>query len=117
VRFAFLIVFLMSKSISASDVKQAYRDVVGSLPKATVIVVEDYITADGGIFRGSNFNLDGEDDFFFRAEHLAKAMGVSYKSIVQKGSKMKEQKLTLKNDLSIVEGKVFMEDVIYKTKE
>jgi hypothetical protein len=116
VRILLLAILFTCNSISASDSIELYKKVVGSVPKNSEIVIIDFTPQLGGVFKAFNSKLDGEGEFYFRAEHLAKALDMKYKAIIKTASKMKDQKFTLKNDLSIVEGGVFMEDAEYSLK-
>lgn len=119
-RLLFLGVFFFSLSTAANrsevakkNKKTYYYKVIDSLPEGGEVVVTDYTRSYGGVFRGFLDKLDGEGYFYFRAEHLAKALKKEPKVILKSANKLKGKTIKLKSKLLLVASppKAELEDV------
>lgn len=117
--FVFICLFSLSTAANKSKLSKPtyYYKVNGKLSKGKKVVVTEYTKSYGGVFRGYLEKLDGEGFFYFRAEHLAKALGKEPKSILKGSKKIVGKTVTLKKELKTVLAPVAVDEVLDITWE
>lgn len=100
-RIVFVLIFLFSLATQADKEGYYYKEHL-SVPKGTEVHVLEYSQNFGGVFKGYTVGFDGEGDYFFRVEQLAKAMNSKPRTVIKNARKIAGKKITLKNELKTV---------------